>query len=60
MIQLINTYGKKWSLIARTIQGRTENQVKNRYLAMLKKEAKENPKDDHFQIEEENRGRGKE
>jgi len=42
MIKLIETHGKKWSFIAKTIQGRTENQVKNRYVALQKRGFKEN------------------
>lgn len=36
-MKLAGKIGKKWSLIARQMPGRTENQVKNRLNSMLKR-----------------------
>lgn len=38
LLKLIKTKGKKWAEIAKLIEGRTENAVKNRYNALMKKD----------------------
>ena len=35
-MRLYNLYGKKWSLIARYMPGRTDNTIKNRFNSALK------------------------
>lgn len=35
-MQLYQKYGKKWSMIARQMQGRTDNTIKNRFNSALK------------------------
>ena len=37
--------GNKWSEIARNLQGRTENQIKNRFKSMVKKASRVCPED---------------
>jgi len=38
LLRLAREIGKKWSEIARLLNGRTENAVKNRYHAIFRKE----------------------
>jgi hypothetical protein len=38
LLKLTREKGKKWSEIARIMQGRTENAVKNRYNTIYRKE----------------------
>ncbi|CAD8156655.1 unnamed protein product [Paramecium octaurelia] len=35
LLQLVQKYGKKWSVISKQIKGRTENQVKNAYNSLI-------------------------
>lgn len=42
MLKLAKEKGKKWSEIARLLNGRTENSVKNRYHALFRKEIEKN------------------
>ncbi|KAM3137336.1 hypothetical protein pb186bvf_010516 [Paramecium bursaria] len=44
--------GKKWSFISQQLEGRTENQVKNRYKSLMHKICKNNEKDESEQAEE--------
>lgn len=37
LIELLNRYGKEWKIIERSFEGRTQNQIKNRYFGRLKK-----------------------
>lgn len=37
LVRLAGRIGRKWSLIAREMPGRTENQVKNRLNSMIKR-----------------------
>ena len=40
LMRLVEINGKKWSFVSKHLDGRTENQVKNRYIAILKKSLK--------------------
>lgn len=42
LLKLAKEKGKKWSEIARLLNGRTENSVKNRYHALFRKEIEKN------------------
>lgn len=46
IIELQSKYGNKWAQIAELIEGRTDNQVKNRWNSVLKKKIAS--KDNHF------------
>ena len=37
LIDFLNRYGKNWKLIEKNFEGRTQNQIKNRYFGRLKK-----------------------
>ena len=37
LVELLNRYGKEWKIIERNFEGRTQNQIKNRYFGRLKK-----------------------
>ena len=39
--QLVKTFGSKWNLIAKSINGRTGNSIRNRYQVLLRKQRKE-------------------
>ncbi|CAD8143007.1 unnamed protein product [Paramecium octaurelia] len=50
LLQLVVNSGKRWSLISSLLQGRTENQVKNRYKSLIHKIFKEEDDDDIEEI----------
>lgn len=37
LTELLNKYGTEWKMIEGELQGRTQNQIKNRYFGRLKK-----------------------
>ena len=37
LVECLNKYGKDWKEIEESLQGRTQNQIKNRYFGRLKK-----------------------
>ena len=37
LIQFLNMYGKNWKFLEENFEGRTQNQIKNRYFGRLKK-----------------------
>ncbi|CAD8138820.1 unnamed protein product [Paramecium pentaurelia] len=46
LLQLVVNNGKRWSMISTLLQGRTENQVKNRFKSLIHKIYKEEDDDD--------------
>lgn len=52
MLTLFLKYGKSWSKIARSIPGRNENSVKNRWNSIVRKEILKDPnsKLTHFEV----------
>eukprot|EP01017_Pseudomicrothorax_dubius_P046304 TRINITY_DN8135_c0_g1_i4.p1 TRINITY_DN8135_c0_g1~~TRINITY_DN8135_c0_g1_i4.p1 ORF type:complete len:488 (+),score=80.71 TRINITY_DN8135_c0_g1_i4:42-1466(+) len=48
MLSLVQTYGKKWSKIAKNLNNRTENSVKNRFNSLLKRFADQLCKEESF------------
>ncbi|CAK60434.1 unnamed protein product (macronuclear) [Paramecium tetraurelia] len=51
LLQLVVNNGKRWSLISSLLQGRTENQVKNRYKSLIHKIFKEEDDDEIEEIQ---------
>lgn len=37
LIQYLNKFGKNWKFLEKNFEGRTQNQIKNRYFGRLKK-----------------------
>lgn len=37
LVRLMNMYGKNWKYLEQNFEGRTQNQIKNRYFGRLKK-----------------------
>lgn len=47
LINLMNRYGKNWKFLENNLEGRTQNQIKNRYFGRLKKLSEKKPTDRH-------------
>lgn len=37
LVELLNLHGRNWRLIEETMEGRTQNQIKNRFFGRIKK-----------------------
>ena len=52
IIELQSTLGNKWAKMAEIIEGRTDNQIKNRWNSVLKKKLNSSDKDDIFRLDD--------